>query len=85
MSQQEAISGNRLRVVPPQRSRIEQGATGREAMSFLNAAWPIGSIFLGTVTTNPATLLGVGTWTQIQTGIWASISSIDIYIFQRTA
>ncbi len=29
------------------------------------AAWPVGSVFLSVVSTNPATLLGIGTWTQI--------------------
>ena len=29
-------------------------------------AWPIGSIFITASSTNPATLLGGGTWTQIQ-------------------
>jgi hypothetical protein len=32
------------------------------------AAWPIGSVFLSVVTTDPATLLGFGTWTQIAQG-----------------
>ncbi len=27
-----------------------------------SAGWPIGSIFISTVSTNPATLLGFGTW-----------------------
>jgi hypothetical protein len=31
-------------------------------------AWPIGSVFLSVVATNPATLLGFGTWTQIAGG-----------------
>lgn len=33
-----------------------------------SAAWPIGSVFLSVVATNPATLLGLGTWTQIAGG-----------------
>lgn len=32
------------------------------------AAWPVGSIFLSVVPTNPATLLGGGTWVAIGTG-----------------
>ncbi len=31
-------------------------------------AWPIGSVFLSIVSTNPGTLLGYGTWTQIAIG-----------------
>jgi hypothetical protein len=33
-----------------------------------NQAWPVGSIYISTVSTNPATLLGVGTWTAFGTG-----------------
>lgn len=32
------------------------------------AAWPVGSVFLSVVSTDPATLLGVGTWTAIGAG-----------------
>lgn len=32
------------------------------------AAWPVGSIFISVVSTNPATLLGFGTWTAFATG-----------------
>lgn len=37
-------------------------------ISPLEAAWPIGSIFKANVSTNPATLIGVGTWTAFGTG-----------------
>lgn len=33
-----------------------------------NAMYPVGAIFLSTVATNPATLLGFGTWTLITAG-----------------
>jgi hypothetical protein len=36
--------------------------------STLEAAYPVGSIYLATVSTNPATLLGFGTWTAYGEG-----------------
>lgn len=33
-----------------------------------SAAWPVGSIFLSMVETNPATLLGFGTWAEFGAG-----------------
>jgi hypothetical protein len=33
-----------------------------------NVSWPIGSVYLAVVSTNPATLLGFGTWAQIAVG-----------------
>lgn len=32
------------------------------------AAWPVGSVFLSVVATNPATFLGFGAWTAIAVG-----------------
>ena len=34
----------------------------------VSAAWPIGSVFTSVVSTNPATLLGFGTWSSIAAG-----------------
>lgn len=35
----------------------------RDNMNYLfSAAWPVGSIYISTVSTNPATLFGFGTW-----------------------
>lgn len=36
----------------------------------LAAAWPIGSVFLSVVSTNPGTLLGFGTWSQVAGGLY---------------
>jgi len=33
-----------------------------------SGAWPVGSIFISAVSTNPATLLGFGTWSTIGAG-----------------
>lgn len=41
----------------------DQGAPGDAS-----SAWPVGSVFLSVVSTNPATLLGFGTWSQIAGG-----------------
>jgi len=34
----------------------------------ISAAWPIGSVFISVVATNPATLLGFGTWVAFAAG-----------------
>src|SRR3990167_8490591 len=34
----------------------------------VSAAWPIGSVFISVVNTNPATLLGFGTWSAFGAG-----------------
>lgn len=34
----------------------------------VSQAWPIGSVFMSVVSTNPATLLGIGTWSAIGAG-----------------
>lgn len=38
------------------------------ATSFLSSVYPIGSIYISTVSTNPSTLLGIGTWVAYGTG-----------------
>lgn len=51
--------------------------------SQLSEAWPIGSIFISVVATNPATLLGFGTWTafgagKVIVGLDASDTDFDV-------
>lgn len=49
---------------------VEDWARGtKEAVeSAAQAAYPVGSIFISTVSTNPGTLLGFGTWAAFATG-----------------
>lgn len=42
--------------------------TGSGYVTINQAMWPIGSVFLSVVNTNPASLLGFGTWSQIAQG-----------------
>lgn len=45
------------------------GATGPQGEpGDASAAWPIGAVFISVVATNPATLLGFGTWAAIGAG-----------------
>lgn len=39
-----------------------------KALANPSQAWPVGSVFLAVVSTNPATLLGYGTWSRIAEG-----------------
>lgn len=46
----------------------DTGDTGPAGSVSVGAAWPIGSVFLSVVSTNPATLLGIGTWSAFGAG-----------------
>jgi len=39
-----------------------------QTLPLLSNVWPIGSVFIAVVATNPATLLGFGTWSRIAQG-----------------
>lgn len=62
--QRQLDRGDRETEVLPLRLFDDLGA----ATAALEAAWPVGSIFLSAVGTNPATLLGFGTWSAIGAG-----------------
>lgn len=57
-------TGNALKVV-----RVNAGETAFEYTTVSTSqAWPVGSVFISVVSTNPNTLLGYGTWTAFATG-----------------
>jgi hypothetical protein len=50
-------------------SVVQTGVTKKAAVSlFLEKAYPVGSIYINTVATNPATLFGFGTWVAFGAG-----------------
>lgn len=52
-------------------SKIVDHSITRDKLAFqisFDNAWPIGSIYMTTVDTNPATLFGFGTWTKLPAG-----------------
>lgn len=53
----------------PEGPQGETGATGSQGPpGDVSACWPVGSVFISVVDTNPATLLGFGTWAAIAAG-----------------
>jgi hypothetical protein len=57
-----SFTSNALKVL-----RVNAGETALELAS-PSEAFPVGSVFIGVVPTNPATLLGYGTWSAIAAG-----------------
>lgn len=51
-----------------QTKKIKVANVKSTTATILAAAYPIGSLFLSAVSTNPATLLGIGTWTAFGAG-----------------
>lgn len=45
---------------------IEELSQGGGGGADLNSVYPVGSIYISTVSTNPATLFGIGTWERIK-------------------
>jgi hypothetical protein len=46
----------------------DDGAWAVPAGGDISAAWPVGSVFISVLSTNPATLLGFGTWAAFAAG-----------------
>lgn len=52
----------------PQGEPGPQGEQGPAGSGSVSDAWPVGSVFISVVDTNPATLLGFGTWAAFAAG-----------------
>ena len=49
-------------------ARIKAEVELKQPLGDFDGAWPVGSVFIAVVSTNPATLLGFGTWSAIAAG-----------------
>lgn len=64
-----AVSATQWGFLAPSAGRIPYyNGTTWEMRSPLEMVWPVGSIFKAVVSTNPATLIGIGTWSLISQG-----------------
>ena len=48
--------------------RVGSEFVGATSPTDISGAWPVGSVFISVVSTNPGTLLGFGTWNAIAAG-----------------
>ncbi len=60
------INANGIGIKLDTNSLLELSATGTKVTN--TKIWPVGSFFFGSDATNPATLLGYGTWALVGTG-----------------
>ena len=72
------MGGNRATNLADGTASSDAAAKGQ-----IQSSWPIGSIFISVVSTNPATLLGFGTWTafgagRVLVGLDASDTDFDV-------
>jgi hypothetical protein len=75
-------SGELVAVDPQTGETLNLGPKPGSGQPLLSRAWPVSSIFIATVNTNPATLLGFGTWQafgagRVLVGIDAGQSEFD--------
>ena len=53
---------------PPEAHSESHAAGGSDPLAGISEAFPVGAVFISVVNTNPATLLGYGTWAAIAAG-----------------